>query len=130
MVWKWSRPHIDYLTLTITLEGTVSLDQARGTGECRDWSAIHDLEPPGGTLIVSGTCTFGTTGWEVELRRHEPQGINPEDLLLDKVVHEPSGVTGQAFTDVAVRYEEQTDFNYRTVTILPDGPTIEVERAL
>jgi len=29
-----------------------------------------------------------------------------------------------------VRYEEVTDFGYRTVTILPDDPTIEVARAL
>ncbi len=30
-------------------------------------------------------------------------------------------------TDVEARYEEMTEFEYETVTILPDGPTIPVE---
>ena len=125
------RPGPQHSYATITLEGTVSVGQAIGPqDECHAWSAVHDLRPPGATLIVTATCTFPTTGFEIELRRHEPQGTNPEDLLLDKVVREPSGVTGQAFTDVAVRYEEETDFGFRTVTILPDGPTIDVQRAV
>jgi len=125
------RPGPQYSYESVTLEGTVFLRQAQGTeGECRAWSAIHDLEPPGGTLIVTATCAVPRAGYTVELRRHEPQGINPEDLLLDKVVEGPPGQSAEMITDVAVRYQEETDFNYRTVTILPDGPTIEVERAV
>jgi hypothetical protein len=115
-----------------TLEGTVARADAYATiSECRDWIAIHDLEPPGpGRLVVTGTCTFPRAGYAVELRRHEPQGINREDVLLDKIVTEPTGPTALAITDVPVRYEEETQVAYRTVTIIPDGPTIEVQKAL
>ena len=68
-----------------------------------------------------------TGGYTVELRPHEPQGINPRDLLLDKVVVEPTGPVPDVITDVEVRYEEITDVEYDTVTILPDGPSVEVE---
>lgn len=89
---------------------------------CRDWYAWHDHMPgPGSTptLHVTGTCTFNTTGYSAELKKHEPQGINPKDLLLDLVVHEPSGgIAGQAFTDVPVRYDEETTMEYDTVSIM------------
>jgi hypothetical protein len=97
-------------------------------GVCRDWHAVHDHQPLGSAVLrVTGTCRFDTAGWSVELRRHEPQGINPRDLLLDRVVREPQGPAAQVITDVKVRYEEQTDFEYETVTILPDGPSVPVE---
>jgi hypothetical protein len=84
--------------------------------------------PPGPkTLRVTGTCTFPTTGYTVQLRRHAPQGINPKDLLLDKIVIPPSGPVAQVITDVEVRYEEITDVEYDTVTILPDGPSVPVQ---
>lgn len=125
------RPGPEHSYETMMLEGTVLVGHAQASpGDCRDWSAVHDLEPPGGTLHVTATCTFPSAGYTVELRRAEPQGIDPEDLLLEKVVQEPQGPSADVLTDVAVRYEEDTDFGYRTVTILPDGPTIEVVRAL
>jgi hypothetical protein len=61
------------------------------------------------------------------LRRQEPQGINPKDLLLTRIVHEPSGPVAEVETTVEVRYEEETDFEYDTVTIQPDGPTVKVQ---
>jgi hypothetical protein len=67
-----------------------------------------------------------TPGYKVELSRHEPQGVNPADLLLDLEVTEPSGAVPDVLTDVPVRYEEPTDIGFGTVTILPDGPTIPV----
>jgi len=99
--------------------------------DCRDWKAIHSLEPPGpGALIVSGVCTAPSTGHRIELERQVPQGINPNDLLLRLVRHEPSGPSGQALTEIEVRYVEETDLRFDSVTILPDGPSIGVERAL
>ena len=120
-------PQQSYEALALT--GTVSrLPGDRSPGTCRDWYASHDHMPPGpATLRVTGTCTFPSTDYRVDLRRHEPQGVNPRDLLLDKIVIEPSGVVGHAFTDVDVRYEEITDVEYESVTILPDGPSIPVE---
>jgi hypothetical protein len=97
--------------------------------KCSDWSAWHGSRPPAPpVLTVVGECTFPTAGYSVELRRHEPQGINPEYLLLDLVVHEPTGPVAQVITTVEARYEEETDFEYETVTILPDGPSIPVRK--
>lgn len=100
----------------------------KASGDCRNWSAWHDHQPPGPqTLHVHGECEFPTEGYTVELRKHEPQGINPRDLLLDLIVYEPSGVVAQVITVEEVRYTEETDFEYDTVTILPDGPSIRVQ---
>ena len=75
-------PQVSYEAIDLT--GTVSCAPAEDDADtCRDWSASHDHMPPGpATLRVHGTCTFPTTGYEVELRRHEPQGINPADLTV------------------------------------------------
>ena len=94
---------------------------------CRDWAArLLRVATGGGVVLVTGTCTVPTSGDTVELRRHEPQGINPADLLLDLVVNQPSGPAAEVLTDVPVRYEERTDTGFGTVTILPDGPSIPV----
>lgn len=98
--------------------------------QCRDWKAWHDRmpgSPP--TLHVSGTCHVHSSGWRCELRRHEPQGINPRDLLLDLVLHPPEGAAGDVEDDVECSYREDTDAEYDTVSILPNGPaSIEVEQ--
>lgn len=115
----------------LALTGTASAPAEEGRiGTCRDWYASHDHMPPGpATLRVTGTCTFGTAGFEIKLCRHEPQGINPRDLLLDKIVIAPpdGSFTAQVITDVEARYEEVTDLEYDSVTILPDGPSIPVQ---
>jgi hypothetical protein len=118
----------------VALSGTASCDEPAEpstVGACRDWRAVHDKEPPGPfTLRVTGTCTMPTPGYAVELRRHAPQGINPRDLLLDRIVTPPSGIQPQILETIEVRFEERTDLDYDTVSILPDGPTIEVFEAL
>jgi uncharacterized protein DUF6438 len=97
-------------------------------GTCHDWRAVHDHQPPGPSVLwVQGTCRFNTAGYVVELRRHEPQGINPQDLLLDRIVTPPDGPVAQAVTEAEVRYSEETEFDYQTVTILPDGLSIHVQ---
>jgi hypothetical protein len=110
------------------MQGTASLGEA--AGPCR-FTAVHDREPPGPAVLwVTGSCTFGTAGFTVELCRHEPQGINPRDLLLDLTITPPDGVVAQVVTTVDVRYEEQTDAELDTVTILPDGSSIPVVNAV
>jgi hypothetical protein len=93
--------------------------------ECGKWEAVLDQasgkEP---NLTVRGSCLFPTTGFLAELRRHDPQGINPGILLLDLVVTKPAGPTAQVLTEVEVTYAEEGA--YEAVTILPDGPTINV----
>ncbi len=96
-------------------------------GNCRDWSAWHDHQPPAPPVLhVRGECEFPTAGYSVELRRREPQGINPKDLVLNRIVQEPSGPVAQVVTVVEARYQEETDFEYETVTILPDGVSVPV----
>jgi hypothetical protein len=95
---------------------------------CRDWTAAHRNEPSGlSVLTVHGTCEFPTAGYSVELLRHEPQGINPLDLLLDRIVHPPTGPSAQVVTQIEAAYTEVTDVDYQSVTILPDGPSVPVE---
>lgn len=94
-------------------------------GECRDWTAMLDRRPPGSRLHVKGHCEFPTKGFSAELRRHEPPGVNPRDLLLDKIVHPTKMATDVI---VEVRYdEEEASTDLETVTILPDGIVIPVE---
>lgn len=61
----------------------------------------------------TGTCRFDTAGCSVELRRHEPQGINPRDLLLDCIVTPPDGPVAQVVAEVDVRYSEETELTTR-----------------
>lgn len=96
-------------------------------GACHDWSAWHDHQPPGPPVLhVHGECEFPTAGYSVELKRSEPQGINPKDLLLDLIVHEPTGPAAQVITTVEAHYREETDFEYDTVTV-QGHPSIRVE---
>jgi len=117
-------------TLVDHIAESVDWTAAAPAGECRDWSATRRQEPGGASVLsVHGTCVFPTLGFSVELRRHEPQGINPFDLLLDRIVHPPTGLVPQVVTEVEAAYNEVTEVDYRTVTILPDGPSVRVERA-
>ena len=86
--------------------------------------------PPGpATLRVTGKCTFGTTGYRVELRRVEPNPWHSNGLLLELIVEEPppGSIVGPGFTTLEARYEEETDVEYESVTILSDRVTVPVE---
>ena len=126
-----------YILMAIALAAAIvwrirkqQMDARPADLSCENWTAFHDRTPgpagKWGTLSVKGKCTFPTSGYTVELRRHEPQGINHEYLLLEKVVHKPTGTITQVVTVVPVRYSEVTETAYRFVTILPDIVTISV----
>jgi hypothetical protein len=95
--------------------------------KCDDWHAFHDQMPPGpATLRVTATCTC-PPGRSLDLRKKEPQGINPRDLLLELVDIEQGGGGGDEET-TELEYREDTDVEYDTVSVLPDGPSaIKVE---
>ncbi len=110
-----------------TMRGTAALGEA--AKPCQ-FTAVHDREPPGPAVLrVTGSCTFNTAGFTVELCRHEPQGINPRDLLLDLTITPPDDVAAQVITTVEVVYKEQTEAEFDTVTILPDGISVPVVNA-
>jgi hypothetical protein len=97
--------------------------------DCHDWRAVQYFGRAGsGPLTVTGACRVPTPGHSVELRRHVPQGTNPAVLLLDRVLIEPTNPAAQVITEVPVRYTEDADLLYETVTILPDGTSIPVKR--
>jgi len=101
---------------------------AQVPGECGGWTAHIDADHPGGSVLeVAGTCVFPTAGFSVELRRAQPQGINPRILLLERVVHAPSGPAATVLTEVPAGYSERAEpGRFDAVSIQPDGPQIPV----
>src|SRR5262245_18884540 len=94
------------------------------TARCRDWTVSKRLaDRP--QLVVTALCAV-RGGERLELRRHDPQGINPADLLLELVVRRSPFPPGPASSQVRVTHIEP-DAGYKTVTILPDGPTLPVD---
>ena len=93
------------------------------TVRCDDW-AVSKLPGDRPQLVVSAVCAV-RGGERLELRRHEPQGINPADLLLELVVYRNPFPPGPASSEVRITHVEP-DAGYKTVTILPDGPTLPV----
>ena len=76
---------------------------------------------------MTGTCEFPSAGFSAKLRRREPQGFGPRNLLLEKIVQGPDGPAATVITTIDLRYEEEANAgDFDTVTILPDGPTIPV----
>ena len=91
--------------------------------QCGDWSATLCSNE----LKVHGQCTFPTPGFKVHLKKKEPQGINPEILLLEKTVAAPKGKEPDHVVTVSVSFEERTTVHYQEVDILPDGTRIKVK---
>lgn len=79
-------------------------------------------------LRVRGIFTFPRAGYAVELRRAEQQGENPQERRLQLTVREPPGPTPERPTTVIARYLERPCVVYKTVTVLPEGRSIPVER--
>jgi hypothetical protein len=96
---------------------------------CKDgfWEAWVNEMPPNTAreLHVEGLCTCPRAGYQVRLVRANPQGINPEILLLNLEIDEPSGASADVLTDCPVEYRE-TNARYKQVTIVPCNITIDV----
>jgi hypothetical protein len=91
-------------------------------GRCKDWKAV---QPAGaGKIIVTGWCTFPGSGWTMELVRRDSD--DPTELVLERVVAFDEARQARTVKAVDAHYLEDTETEYETVTILPDGPTIEV----
>ncbi len=91
-----------------------------------DWSAWCDRMPPGPErLHVKGTIVFPSSGYSAELVRADPQGINPDDLLLNLIISQPQEEGTTAEEKQEVSYSEEGCF--KTVTILPNGIHLDVK---
>jgi hypothetical protein len=101
--------------------------------ESHDWAAWID-EMPGKprTLHGTGVLDFPTAGYETELRRDHPPGINSRDLVLDLAIREPEGGVVEDLTAVPVNFVEQTNEDYDTVSVIPvpDDPQRQVDDPL
>lgn len=47
-------------------------------------------------------------------------------MLLQRIVTIPEGYQPPVIRGIEVHWEEQTEVEYKTATILPDGPTLDV----
>ena len=74
----------------------------------------------------SAPCARSAEGSASSCADIDPQGINPADLLLELVVQRSPFPDGPASSQVRVSHVEP-DAGYKTVTILPDGPTLPVD---
>ncbi len=94
--------------------------------ETGNWYAwVDSMPPPHGGLHVFGEVQVGNPGIDAVLRPSEPQGINPEILLLDfSLVQEP-GIWPQIVTKThALYYQEAVGNPYTNVSILSEGVSI------
>lgn len=66
----------------------------------------------------------------MELRPANPQGINPEVYLLDRIETPPSGPAAQVITIVPVHYQEATNARYTQVQINPEGEVVDVKEVV
>ena len=96
------------------------------TVRCHDWS-VEPVRAVGGGphLLVSALCAV-RGGERVQLRRHNPQGFNPTDLLLELVVARSPFPPGPATHEERI-INVEPDAGYTSVTILPDGPSLRVD---
>jgi hypothetical protein len=95
------------------------------------WTAVHDETPPGpGCLKVKGEVQTPTPGFVLHLSKANPQGINPQILLLRLDRKAPSGIEPQHVVTEQVSFEEHTHVPYKQVQIEPDGVTINVVNIL
>lgn len=120
----------DFWALAAVVDGVAAgiewMEGAIG-GSCEDWSAtLTNFGIVAPLLTVKGVCTFPTSGFKVELRRHRPQPANPSLLLLERIVTAPTGPVAQVITEVEASYVERIA-SVERVTILPDGVTVDVE---
>lgn len=109
----------DPLTMTqpLTESAPITAPIASEVGSCV-WRATHSLQASGSAqLRVSGVCTMPTPGYTLTLTRAEPQGMNPNRLLLTLMAAAPTDMVAQVLAPAEVVYEETTDQLYAQVDI-------------
>ncbi|WPO39447.1 hypothetical protein [Tardiphaga sp. 42S5] len=84
------------------------------------FKAWIDKQPPGpNKLIVVGKIEVNTGGWKATLKPAEPQGINPDILILQLATIEPTGNVIQVISTIDARYEQSPSArDYTDVTIM------------
>jgi hypothetical protein len=94
------------------------------TARCHDWAVATVIVAGREQVAASAVCAL-RGGERLQLRRVEPQGINPANLLLELVLFRSPFPPGPATQQVRIVHSEP-NAGYTSVTILPDGPTLAV----
>jgi hypothetical protein len=92
--------------------------------------ALLDEEPPGRRLHVKGKWVYPTAGWTISLEKATPQGVNPAVLILKKIAKAPKGQAAQRETPYEPTYDHKLvsgEPEYKTVTVMPDNVSIEID---
>lgn len=73
----------------------------------RDWYAWNNLMPPKpDDFHIVGEVQVGNPGIVAKLYPREPQGINPDILLMNLILVQQPGIWPQFLTWVPVRYDK------------------------
>lgn len=95
-----------------------------------DWYAWLNRMPPGpASFHVTGVVYLPTPGYDARLVLASPQGINPEELILQLEVMPRPGVWPQVITPVSVRYDQSpAGVLYKGVLVRePDGDNWQLD---
>lgn len=91
--------------------------------ETRDWYAWVNLMPPGPpSFHVVGSVLAPTPGYEARMKPAVPQGINPNQLILEIELVPLPGFWPQVLTWISARYDQENyDGAYTEVAIRCGG---------
>ncbi len=92
----------------------------------KNWYAWFNKMPPKpGDLHVIGEMEVPNSGVYAVLTKRQPQGINPQILLLDLLLIQKPGIWPQVTTSVQARYDEvAVGGDYKEVNVLCSGDVI------
>ena len=95
--------------------------------QTQNLNAWVNLQPPGPSrVIVTGEVQTNASNMIPSLTRAEPQGINPQQLILDLGINDTGGIGTQDVAFREVRYEEPAGENdFTSVAIRWHGDIIE-----
>lgn len=90
----------------------------------RDWKAVENRQPPGVRLYVTGKVETTNSNQTPQLSKAEPQGIIPENLILNLTIS-TSGVGNDVMGEKEARYQDQIKKGqYASVEIHSEGNKI------
>ncbi|RDY61525.1 hypothetical protein [Flagellimonas nanhaiensis] len=99
-------------------EKTESLVIPCNGAESKDWYAwVNKMPPPPDDFHVVGEVLVPNPGVEPILIPKQPQGINPQILLLDLFLHQKPGIWPRVMVWKPVRYDKMHNVPYTQVTV-------------
>ncbi|USD25085.1 hypothetical protein [Flagellimonas marinaquae] len=105
----------------ITQSTIVPCDEAN----TKDWYAwINKMPPPPDDFHVVGEILVSNPGINPILIPKEPQGINPNILLLDMFLHQKPGIWPRVMVWKPVKYDKVANINYSNVNVFCNNNVI------